>query len=104
MKSFLFLFRFRFLKTNRYSFGFYETKTNYFRYYFRFRNENRSGRDINVLQLIFQSVLAPKAASRTATAGSKLDIRYGEGEAIISGRLYDRDGWTCKPFDCCFWW
>jgi len=37
MKSFL--FRFRFSKTNRFSF--YKTKRNYFRFYFRFRNENR---------------------------------------------------------------
>jgi len=36
-----FLFRFRFLKTDRFSF--YKTKRYYFRFYFRFRNENRSG-------------------------------------------------------------
>jgi len=43
MKSFIFLFCFRFLKTNRFSFSFYKTKRNHFRFCFRFRNENRSG-------------------------------------------------------------
>jgi len=43
MKSFLFLFCFRYLKTNRFSFSFYKTKRNHFRFYFRFRDENRSG-------------------------------------------------------------
>jgi len=42
MRSFLFLFRFRILKTNRFSFSFYKTKKNHFRSYFRFRNKNRS--------------------------------------------------------------
>jgi len=40
MKSFLFLFRI--LKTNRFSFSFYKMKRNHFRFYFRFRNKNRS--------------------------------------------------------------
>jgi len=39
MKSFLFLFRIRFLKTNHFSFSFYKTERNHFHFYFRFRNK-----------------------------------------------------------------
>jgi len=44
MKPFLFLFRFRFFKTNRFSF--YKTKRNHVRFYFRFRNANMSDDEV----------------------------------------------------------
>jgi len=95
MKSFLFLFSFGYLKTNRFSFSFYKTKRNLFRFHFRFRNENRSGIEYVRCGLLRSMIPASVSLSRVralAKTAERIDVLSGVATDLGDPRNIVLDG------------